>query len=163
MSEFLNIETLDRDAFSPFGEVVDGSEEENPQQPDPIPLVLDRGEPRFYIMTLQDRPPLVHEITRHRQVTQVLASAEHQPWVLVVAAPSEDESDQGKPDFQAIRAFSIPAGVAIKLRRGCWHAGPYFSGKEARFYNLELSDTNSHDHHSWTLADFLGYSPVLKL
>jgi hypothetical protein len=39
----------------------------------------------------------------------------------------------------------VPGDTAIKLHRGTWHAGPYFTYDWIDFFNLELTDTNQVD------------------
>lgn len=114
-------------------------------------LELSRGTPRLSVMTLEDKPPRFDRITRHRQVTQCLASAGGFPWILGVAPPADDETDSGFPDLDRLAAFTIPGDVAVALHRGTWHAGPFFATRSARFFNLELSDTNEVDHHTVVL------------
>jgi ureidoglycolate hydrolase len=114
-------------------------------------LNLAGGRPRFYIMDLSRRSHDITRITRHRAVTQVLASANAQPWMLAVAPPLELDRPDAAPSPDAIQAFTIPGGVAVLLHRGTWHAGPYFHPATMPFFNLELVDTNEVDHHTVTL------------
>jgi len=48
-------------------------------------------------------------------------------------------------------SLRIPGNYFIKLNQGTWHAGPYFDDEFVDFYNLELSDTNINDHHTYNL------------
>jgi hypothetical protein len=50
----------------------------------------------------------------------------------------------------------VPGDRFIKLHKGTWHAGPYFSPATALFYNLELADTNLVDHETCDLTDIWG-------
>jgi ureidoglycolate lyase len=161
MNEII-IEPISVSAFSPYGTLI------TPEQDGAVfgdldaKLVLNNGIPRFYIMELGERPLRVKQITRHRQVTQTLASADKSPWYLVVAPPSIDKSDAGKPDLSLLKAFEIPGDLAVMLYCGSWHAGPYYDESPAKFFNLELSDTNSNDHHTWSLQDLLGNDILIK-
>lgn len=158
----LIVEPINAEGFSLFGTLINATEDGVPFGRDDAELELSQGIPRFYIMELGPRPHRVVQITRHRRVTQVLAAVGGKAWIIVVAPPCSDQSDLAKPDFSKMRAFEVPGDAAIKLHVGAWHAGPYFEGNQAKFFNLELSDTNIVDHHSWNLEDCLGYTPVLS-
>ena len=109
-------------------------------------LELWGGTPRFYVMELQQRSvDAVALITHHKQVTQCLASADGRPFWIAVASPLEDSPEIAAERVQLVR---VDPGEAIALHRNTWHAGPYFLEPRARFFNLELSDTNINDHHT---------------
>jgi len=150
----LQVEPLNASTFLPYGQVMAESEDGVSFGPDDARLVLDRGTPRFYVMRLDHRPWETTGLTRHRQVTQCLASVGGTPWCLVVAPPSLGPTDT--PALTEIRAFRIPGNVAIMLNLGTWHAGPYFSGATASFFNLELADTNVVDHDNVSLIATCG-------
>jgi ureidoglycolate lyase len=143
---------LTRENFALYGEAIlpaaDGA---------PLPgheaegLDLGQGRPRFYIMRLDGRGLAFRAITRHRKVTQCLASTRGEDWYLGVAPPKDLGDPAAKPALDAIVAFKVPGGVAIKLHAGTWHAGPFFPGAAMDFFNLELADTNEVDHHTVAL------------
>ena len=144
--------TLTRANFAPFGEAIlpapDGA---------PLPgheaegLDLSRGRPRFYVMRLEGRGLGFRAITRHRRVTQCLASTRGEDWYLGVAPPKALDDPDAKPAPDDIVAFKVPGGLAIKLHAGTWHAGPFFRAPTMDFFNLELADTNEVDHHTVAL------------
>ena len=75
------------------------------------------------------------------------------------AAPLYGPDDlAAMPDPAGIKAFRISGPVGIKLHRGTWHAGPFFTAPEMDFLNLELSDTNEADHVNCHLARDHGVS-----
>ncbi|MEM9134399.1 MAG: ureidoglycolate lyase [Actinomycetota bacterium] len=159
----LLIEQLTSDAFLPFGTVMAPSEDGLPFGPGDARLDLSAGTPRFYTMRLRARGLAVSRITRHRRVTQVLASAGGFEWVIAVAPPDRVGDPDAEPPLEAIRAFRIPGDTAIMLAVGTWHAGPLFDPEatgagdgSASFFNLELSDTNIVDHHTCDLAATYG-------
>jgi ureidoglycolate hydrolase len=135
--------------FAPFGTVIEPAEDGTPFGPGDAALHLGAGTPRFYAMRLPNRGLVVSRITRHRQVTQVLASAGGSPWMIAVAPPPAADTPDAAPSLDDIRAFEVPGDAAIMLLRGAWHAGPLFEAAEASFFNLELIDTNITDH--WTV------------
>lgn len=148
--------TLTPEAFAPFGTVIPPQPDGNPQGSHDAVLQLAAGTPRFYCMRLANRGLVVRRITRHRQVTQVLASAGGLPWLLAVAPPPAKDTIDAEPPPEAIRAFRVPGDVAVMLLRGTWHAGPLFDAPQASFFNLELSDTNLTDHWSCNLTQRYG-------
>ena len=145
-----------REAFAPFGEVIEACEDGTLFGPQDARLDLSGGIPRFYIMRLPRRGLIFRQITRHRRVTQCLASVGGKPWFLAVAPPKDLDDPEAEPRHEDIRGFLVPGNVAVKLHKGTWHAGPFFEDAEMSFFNLELSDTNEVDHHSSYLEKRFG-------
>ena len=102
------------------------------------------GQPRFYLMRLRRRPPLVAAMTCHHRVSQCLGSADAQPWWLAVAAP---EATGTGLNAGSVLLLKMLPGEGVKLHPGTWHAGPYVSKPSALFFNLELRTTNADDHN----------------
>ena len=98
---------------------------------------------RYYVMRLRRRPAVVASMTRHQSATQCLASADSEPWWIVMAPPDCSASDLSTSDLRLVR---VEPTQALKLHRGTWHAGPFFKAESALFFNLELADTNANDH-----------------
>ena len=118
-------------------------------------LQLNGGQPRFWVMQLDHRPPRVAVMARHSRCSQCLASADGRPWWIVLAPP-QPASD--KPETNRLRLFRIEAGLILKLHVGTWHAGPYFREPQALFFNLELADTNSNDFTEAALPEPLSFA-----
>jgi ureidoglycolate hydrolase len=158
MSEIRDLPVTDLSAteFAPYGTVIPPMQDGTAFGPQDAALQLAAGVPRFYTMRLPNRGLLISRITRHRQVTQVLASAGGHSWMLAVAPPPAEDIPEAQPALDEIRAFRVPGGVAVMLLRGAWHAGPLFETPEASFFNLELSDTNLTDHWTCDLARVYG-------
>ena len=108
------------------------------------------GEPRFYVMRIRRRPPILKVMTRHFRVSQCLGSADAQPWWLAIAPPTENSRH---PIRESIGLIKLRPGEAIKLHPGTWHAGPFIHGESALFFNLELRTTNEDDHNSLRLEE----------
>ncbi len=151
------VEPLTSEGFAPYGTVIAPTEDGVPFGPDDAALDLGQGTPRFYTMVIPGRGFEVSAITRHRRVTQALASAGGHDWVIAVAPPGDISDSEAQPQPDEIRAFSIPGDTAIMLDTGTWHAGPLFAGGERAFFNLELADTNIVDHHSCDLGEAFGF------
>lgn len=147
----LHAQPIDAARFAPFGTLIAPSADGGAFGPADARLELDRGRPRFYVMRLQRREATFEVITRHRAVTQCLASAQARPWTIVVAPPGNVEDEKAAPDPGSLRAFVVPAGTAVALHRGTWHVGPFFHEATHDFFNLELTDTNEVDHQDHRL------------
>lgn len=143
----LPAQALSAEAFAPFGLVLAATEDGVAAGELDAALDLSHGRPRFYLMALRDKPPRFDRMTRHRAVTQCLASVGGAPWWLAVAPPGDVEDPTATPDRSQLAAFRVPGDVAVLLSRGTWHAGPYFEAPAMSFFNLELADTNQVDHH----------------
>jgi ureidoglycolate hydrolase len=150
----LPLEPLTPEAFAPCGTVIAAGEDSHLPGEAELALDLSGGPPRYYVMRLGHRGRLVKAITRHVQVTQVLASVGGGEWLLGVAPPSPGQSG---PDKAKLRAFRIPGDVALLLHRGTWHAGPYFDAPQMSFFNLELRDTNLNDHDTFRMVEGWGH------
>ena len=147
---------LTNEAFASYGTVIAPTEDGLPFGNEDAPLDLSAGTPRFYAMRLPGRGLTVTRITRHRRVTQVLASVGGHAWFLGVAPPLAVDDPAAEPALADIRAFRIPGDVAVMLYKGSWHAGPLFEGEPQSFFNLELADTNVTDHHTCNLVERYG-------
>lgn len=152
----LKVLDLTPDAFAPYGSVIPPMQDGTAFGPQDAKLDFGNGTPRFYAMRLPNRGLVVSRITCHRQVTQVLASAGGQSWLLAVAPPPALDVEDAEPALDDITAFRVPGDAAVMLFRGTWHAGPMFETPEASFFNLELSDTNVIDHCTCDLAKRYG-------
>lgn len=154
----LPAQDLTGEAFAPFGTVIPPMQDGTPFGAADARLHLSGGTPRFYAMRLPNRGLTIGRITRHRNVTQVLASAGGLAWLIAVAPPPPEDAPDAKPALADIKAFRIPGDAAIMLSRGTWHAGPLFASEQASFFNLELSDTNETDHWNCDLVKQYGVS-----
>jgi ureidoglycolate hydrolase len=148
----LEAKPITAEAFRPFGQVIQASQDGKQFDREDAQLQLQNGIPRFYIMSLKHRGRVFSKITRHHQCTQCLGALEGKEWLMVVAPPNSAET----PAIADLVAFKIPGNCFIKLEIGTWHAGPYFDGDRVDFYNLELSDTNVIDHDTCDLGAVYG-------
>jgi len=158
----LEVLPLEAAAFAPFGRVIAPKASGTLYDDDDEQLDIGRGIPRFYILSLKGRPSVFHVITRHLSVTQCLASAGGHPWLVAVAPPDDPDNADAMPDLDRIKAFRVPGNLGIKLNRSTWHAGPFFDGDGADFFNLELHDTNIHDHFSYDFGAARGLEMAFR-
>jgi ureidoglycolate lyase len=153
---------LSAERFAPYGSVITPMEDGVPFGAQDAQLDLTGGTPRLYAMRIPARGLTFTRITRHRRVTQALASVGGHAWFLGVAPPLALADPQAEPALDAIRAFRIPGDVAVMLHKGTWHAGPLFEGDAQSFFNLELADTNMVDHHTCDLTARYGCALRLR-
>lgn len=155
----IKAQQINPDNFKKYGQVIYAVSDGKPYDATDAALVLNLGTPRFYIMRLHNRGRKFSQMTRHWQCTQCLGSLAGKPWLIAVAPPSIAPY----PSISEIAAFYIPGDCFIKLEQGTWHAGPYFDSEFIDFYNLELSNTNISDRHTYNLrsADNLELEIIL--
>jgi ureidoglycolate lyase len=135
--------------FAPYGVLItDGCDASNEQ------LQL-TDSPRLWLMSVRQPGLEFSKITRHRTVTQCLASADARPWYLGLAAPGSDPA----ADPDSINVLRIPAGAFALLHCGTWHAGPHFEMISMRFFNLESTTTNIDDHETVDLQQLVVIDP----
>ncbi|MEV7826811.1 ureidoglycolate lyase [Microbacterium enclense] len=161
MSDTLTAHALTSDivtpaGFEPYGVVLTPMEDGTPFTAEEAVLDVSNGIPRFYLMHLEDKPATFVRVTRHLETTQTLMAVGDVEWTIAVAAPGIDE-----PELYDLRAFRIPPRTAITMRKGTWHAGPFFAEPSMDFVNLELDDTNVTDHHNHRLDDAFGVRVVI--
>jgi ureidoglycolate lyase len=147
-------DTITPEAFEPYGQILtvrpNGATTDLAEQA----LDLSAGTPRFYLIEIERDLSTFTRITRHRQVTQVLAAVGGGNWWMAVSLGEGQAKDA--PRLDDIVGFEIPGDVGLLLHRGTWHAGPFFPGPSKSFFNLELTDTNTVDHDTSDLADRYG-------
>lgn len=152
----LTSEIVSPAGFEPYGVVLTPMEDGTPFTAEEAVLDVSNGIPRFYLMHLEDKPAEFVRVTRHLETTQTLMSVGDVEWTIAVAAPGIAE-----PTLEDLRAFRIPPRTAITMRKGTWHAGPFFAEASMDFVNLELDDTNVTDHHNHRLDDAFGARVVI--
>lgn len=152
----LTSETVTPAAFEPYGVLLTPMEDGTPFTAEEAVLDVSNGIPRFYLMRLDDKPAEFVRVTRHLETTQTLMAVGDVEWTIAVAAPGIDE-----PALADLRAFRIPPRTAITMRKGTWHAGPFFAESSMDFVNLELDDTNVADHHNHRLDEAYGVRVVI--
>ena len=152
----LTAETVTPATFDPFGVILTPMEDGTPFTAEEAVLDVSNGIPRPYLSPLDDQAPEFLRVTRHLETTQTLMAVGDVEWTIAVAAPGIDA-----PALDDLRAFRIPPRTAITMRKGTWHAGPFFAEPNMDFVNLELDDTNVTDHHNHRLDDAYGVRVVI--
>ncbi|CAD6008765.1 ureidoglycolate lyase [Agreia sp. COWG] len=150
--------------FAAFGTLIEPMDDGTPFSELDATLDFSAGTPRFYAMKLIGRGTSFTRITRHRRVTQLLASVGGNEWAIAVAPPIDPENPDAAPELDDIVAFRVPGDVAIALHRATWHAGPLLpKGEHQSFFNLELADTNVVDHQNFEIGATHGVTMSLAL
>jgi ureidoglycolate lyase len=121
----LTAEPISAQAFAPYGTLIEAIADGQLFGPSEAQLALTAGTPRLYIMELPRRALQVRLLTRHRAVTQCLASAGGKEWFIVVAPPDGLNDPSAEPNIGMVRGFRIPGDVAVKMHRGTSHLSPY--------------------------------------
>ena len=139
MAVVIEVQTLDRDAFAPFGwlPAPEGDEHDERQE-----LAFEWADAHLnYIAHAAEelrRVPegaVVERLYRHRTHTQALMPANGEA-VLLVAPATADFSTEA--DVRALRAFLLHPLDVVVLHRGTWHWGPFPTGADpVRLLNLQ--------------------------
>jgi ureidoglycolate lyase len=154
------LETLTREAFAPFGDVVtaglgagrdtnlgtalrfDWSAALENARPGARPnLAVFRSTP-------QALPFRVTLLERHAHSTQVFAALRAARWLVIVAPGAPD----GGPDPAGLRAFVAQQGEAINFRRGTWHHPVIVLDEPAELLMLAWEDGGAGDCEERALA-----------
>lgn len=118
---------LTRRAFAPYGDVIDtngirplaineGTTERFNDLAD-VDVCRDDGRPLISIFRGQPRPlPIdIRMMERHPLASQAFIPLQNQPWLIVVAKPSENV------EVTDLRAFRATGKQGINYRPGVWH------------------------------------------
>lgn len=131
--------------FAAFGTLIEPMDDGTPFSELDATLDFSAGTPRFYAMKLIGRGTSFTRITRHRRVTQLLASVGGNEWAIAVAPPIDPENPDAAPELDDIVAFRVPGDVAIALHRATWHAGPC-----CRRASTSRSSTSNSQTRTWS-------------
>lgn len=93
-----------------------------------------------------------HTLERHEKTSEVLIPTGD---IVVVAALSR-EDDPKKPDFDTVKAFSVPKGSAIRFKKGVWHHAPLTEAKQVNTFVLFYENTPDEDFFAYDLDEDFG-------
>ena len=130
----LTIQPMTREAFAPYGELID--------ERGPVELDLDSGAPSVFTQTVEARPMEFDFMGRHELTEQVFSPLGTSTSVIAVAPPSRD----GSLDVKRLGAFLIDGSCAFKLHRGTWHTSAFPLAESATFLVLEREGTLERDY-----------------
>lgn len=135
----VTVEPLTKQAFRPFGELVEVPEGMKPSIENAIlsywgGLAKARfhEEMEFGLFRVKARAHDVAEMERHAKTPELLLGLSSD-YVLLVAPRSGPRAGGAHPDVAKVRAFQVPKGKALLLARGTWHALPFPGEKQGEF------------------------------
>lgn len=118
----MKIETLTREAFAPFGEVIETSDKPlNINQgfadrfDDLCKMEVGEGEPKVSIFEARPRPTPIHIniIERHPLGSQAFYPLQNEDWLVVVCLDPKDAT--------SFRCFRASGHQGVNYARGTWH------------------------------------------
>ena len=121
MIHLLKAETLTREAFSPFGELLD-VDKTAASQATSTPVNFQGGKVRVGTALLPYKGLRLTGLEQHFHVTQAFIPISGSPAVVAVAAPTPQDDPNAIPKPQDLRAFLIDGTKGYMLHKGTWHS-----------------------------------------
>jgi len=141
----LKTRPLTREAFAPFGQVLDYQPEDIARRNFAAELFSDRASARPNLRVQRTGPTqlplLAHMIERHRHSSQMFAPISGGPY-LVVVFPSDRG---GQPVIEHGCAFMAAGNQAVNYNRDTWHHGFLALQTPGTFLMLRWEDGSSGD------------------
>lgn len=101
-------------------------------------------EPVWGYLEVYERDMQFEELERHCQADEVFI-ATGGPSIMPFATGGEPDNADARPDADTVKAFYLPAGCGLTIRRGIWHTVPFPLEGKARFVLSLDSRTPEHD------------------
>ena len=118
---FIKAEPLTKEAFSPFGELLDV--EAMPVSPPTSSHVgFQCGKVRIGTALLPYKGLRLTGLEQHFHVTQAFIPISGSPAVVAVAAPTPQQDPNAIPEPEDVRAFLIDGTRGYMLHKGTWHS-----------------------------------------
>jgi ureidoglycolate lyase len=142
----LTVQLLTRDAFAPFGIVID--------QRGSVEINLGGGVPSMTGATAERRPFEFNFMARHRRTMQVFSPLVGSQAIIAVAPPSDHT-----PRPEDVRAFFIDGRHPYALHAGTWHTPPFPTGEWASYLVVDRAGTLEDDYelHDFSRTDDLRF------
>lgn len=134
----LKVRPMTREAFAPFGVVIDSRGS--------VDIDLGEGVPSLTGATAERRPFQFDFMARHVQTMQVFSPLASSQSVIAVAPPT----DGNAPDVERIVAFFVDGKLPYAYHKGTWHTPPFPLKEWASFLVVDRSGTLDDD---WELID----------
>lgn len=99
-----------------------------------------------------------HTLERHAKTSEVLIPTED---IIVVAALSKADNPK-IPDLNSVKAFSVPKGSAIRLKKGVWHHAPLTKAEVVNTFVLFYENTPIEDYLAYELDTEFGLFYAVK-
>ena len=134
----LQVQRLTREAFAPFGVLIDSRGS--------VEIDLGGGVPSLTGATSEPRPFRFEFMARHRRTMQVFSPLASSQAVICVAPPTAGDA----PDPETVVAFRVEGRLPYAYRVGTWHTPPFALGEWYSYLVVDRSRTLEDDYE---LAD----------
>ena len=134
----LKVRPMTREAFAPFGVLVDSRGS--------VEIDLGDGAPSLTGATSERRPFRFDFMARHRLTMQVFSPLVSSQSVIAVAPPG----DRSAPDVERVAAFLVDGRLPYAYHKGTWHTPPFPVQEWASYLVVDRAGTLDDD---WELVD----------
>ena len=130
----LPVQKMTREAFAPFGIVLDSRGS--------VEIDLGDGAPCLTGATSERRPYRFDFMARHRRTMQVFSPLASSRAVVCVAPPTTSAA----PDADKVVAFHVDGRLPYAYHRGTWHTPPFAVNEWASYLVVDRSGTLDDDY-----------------
>ena len=130
----LPIQKMTREAFAPFGVLIDSRGS--------VEIDLGDGVPSLTGATSERRPFKFDFMARHRRTMQVFSPLASSRAVVCVAPPNERDA----PDVDKVVAFLVDGRLPYAYHKGTWHTPPFAVGEWYSYLVVDRSGTLEDDY-----------------
>lgn len=134
----LKVQPLTREAFAPFGVLVDSRGS--------VEIDLGEGSPSLTGATSEWRPMKFDFMARHRLSMQVFSPLVSSQSVIAVAPPNLGDA----PEVEKVVAFLVDGRLPYAYHKGTWHTPPFPVHEWASYLVVDRAGTLDDD---WELVD----------
>jgi ureidoglycolate lyase len=145
---------LTREAFAPFGDVVEAPEKPGRAYFDSLGNLRPNAQPRLWMLRKMPVPWLPLEIKsleRHQYSSQSFVPIDVGRWLVVVAP----HAPAGGPDVSRAQAFLARPEQGVSYRPDTWHSGLNVFDKPARLTVFQWLDSSADDEEIVPVAPFV--------
>lgn len=138
MQHTISVEPLTKEAFQPYGKVIDLPPGDPSKQGDGWDCwsyieMLDVDEPvGMGLVVTRRRELVVTTMERHVSREELLLTFDKEI-IQPVARCADIDDPEEQPDPLTVKCFLIQPGQAIVIGRGVWHSPAYPAGEDARY------------------------------
>lgn len=130
----LKVQRLTREAFAPYGVLVDSR--------GPREIDLGGGTPAITGATSERRPLRFEFMARHTRTMQAFAPLASSEAVICVAPPSDSDA----PEVERVAAFRVEGRLPYAYHKGTWHTPPFAVGEWYSYLVVDRSGTLDDDY-----------------
>ncbi|MDD3790961.1 MAG: ureidoglycolate lyase [Sphaerochaetaceae bacterium] len=99
-----------------------------------------------------------HTLEQHSNTSEVLIPTND---IIIVVALSEKERHD-RPDLESVKAFRVPKGSAVRLKKGVWHHAPLTTEAVTNTFVLFYENTPEEDFLAYELEEEFNLYFVVK-